>query len=179
MSDEIGIAPADGTAELMVVESAESISAERLELGRQCFELKLAGKTNDEIAAEVGVSRSTVVRRLKDYGEMFAQQLIGTPRKHLLAEEVARLNSLETEARSEARMASTPSAKNAFLKTALLAIGKRLSLLLESGVIPREPQMLLTAHVPQEDKRTKHPDDRTDEEIKQDIMVLLRQSRRL
>lgn len=180
MYDEISPDEGGGTEKLSaVVESSVSIRAERLEQGRKCFELKLAGMTHDEIAGSIGVSRSTVIRRLNDYRELYSQQLVETPRHHLLAEELGRIESLEMEARKSAETATTPSAKNAFLRTALSAVGKRNTLLLEAGIIPREPALLVTAHVPPEDISTKHPDDRTDDELRRDLWELLKQSRRM
>jgi hypothetical protein len=169
----------EGMEPVVVVDSSDSIPA-RLEQAREIFRLKLAGQTYDQIAGELSISRSSVIRRLEEYRADYAEQLIQTPRKHLLGEELARLDSIENEARKCAEKSSTDGAKNAFLKTALTAICKRQALLLDSGIIPREPAKLLTAHVlPEEEALTKHPDERSDEEVQRDIMELLKRGRRI
>lgn len=163
--------------ELLVPEKCETLSPDRLEQARSAFALKMRGQTQDQIATELGVSRSTVVRLLDDYRKLYSEQLSNEPRVHLLAVELAKLDDIESTARKEAETATSNRDKQAFLKIALQAIDSRQSLLLETGVIPREPSKLISVTCSVADDLKK--EERTMDELRADVEKLLRTGRRL
>ena len=159
----------------LVVESTDDISAERLERARRAFDLKMRGQRLEKIADDLGCSRSTVIRLLSDYRELYAKRLNESPAIHRISEHLAKLEGLENDARERAETAGSDRDRQGYLRLVLRAIKAQNDLMLATGLIPKEPEKIyaLTHSLDSE------PDDeeRTEDEIRQDVWRLLRQAR--
>jgi len=161
-----------------VAESVDEISPERLELARKVFSEKCRGTTQEGIAESLSISRSTVCRLLVEYRLIYAKSLAETPTLHLVSQELARLEENESHLREKAATTVSERLHLGYLRLAHDVTKTRLNLLLETGVIPKEPTKLLTltGHL---DSGRGEDDPRTDDEIMSDIMKLLAKGRRL
>lgn len=165
------------SGELEITESCETLSPDRLEQARSAFLLKMRGNTQEQIAVELGVSRSTIVRLLNDYKKLYAEQLSSEPRLHLLTEELAKLDDVVSTARTEAATTTNARDKQGFMKIALQAMKSHHELLLETGVLPREPSKLVAVSCSLRAEEEYKGEERTLDEIKADVKRLLRNGR--
>ena len=160
-----------------VYESCDSLSPERLELARRAFGFRANGKTQAEVAEEMGISRSTVVRLLIEYRASYAKSLSETPILHLIAAEVARIEEFEETCRRKADEAICPKIKTGYLRLALQAINTRHELLLATGVIPKEPEKVYS--IMHSTSRDLREEARTEDQIRTEILRLIKHGRRL
>ncbi len=168
------------TDELSVPESCEKISPERLEQARAAFSLKMRGNTQEQIASELGISRSTVIRLLSDYKLLYTDQLNREPRLHLLANELAKLDEIESTARKDGEQATSNRDKQSYLKIALAAMTAKHSLMIDTGILPKDPTRLVSVTCKVDGIAEPTTEDtRTLEEIRADVERLLRTGRRL
>jgi len=175
----IGSATDEGKESVAVVESADGLAPDRLEKCRRAFRLSLAGKTQDEIAATMGISRRTVCRLLDDYREIYRRQLERVPTLHLIADRLLQYEELAAEALADVAKATSDRARNAHRNTALKFLRAADSLALETGLIPREPEKIYSAieHIKPAEMADKELPERSKEEIAASIVELLRHRR--
>ncbi|MCE9546110.1 MAG: helix-turn-helix domain-containing protein [Planctomycetia bacterium] len=142
---------------------------------REAFRLKMAGEKPAEIAQRFGVDVSTVYRWFEKHREAYRLTLENSTSVNIIADEVARLDSLERDALKSAEQSISERAKQGHRRIALQAMKARQQLLLECGVIPKEPTKIysvVSQMKPSELQETAGRQ-RTDDEIRQDLVRLL------
>ena len=167
-----------------------------------CFDLKMRGIPVSAIAKSYGVDPSTVYRLLKEYTEEYRQRIEQEPAANLLADSLAFLDNIETTCLFEASQATdekemvvdpttglmTPKAgksktgkqnKLKFIQTAMKAREMRINLMLETGLVPKEPEKMYLKLKTDDKELEKTGLERSDEEIKNDILKLLTKGRKL
>ncbi|MCY2990716.1 MAG: helix-turn-helix domain-containing protein [Planctomycetota bacterium] len=172
--------PVDEPALTTPIETADGLTPERLEKCREAFRLHLAGRTQEQIAVRMGLSRRTVCRLLDDYREAYRKQLEQTPTLHIIAERLARYEALAAVALADAEKAYTDRARKGHRETALKFLRAFDSLAMETGVIPKEPTKIYSAveHLKPASVADAETAERPREEIIASIVELIGQSRR-
>lgn len=162
-----------------VIEDCDSLSPEKLEQARECFRLKLAGHTREQIGDKLGVSRSTVYRLLLDYSEAYRKKLETEPTINLIAERLAKYEQTAIDSLADCERATTDRARTQHRTTALKAMRAYDALALDVGIFPREPQRLyqVTQQMkPVSMERDERPR-KTKEAIAAEIMALVERGR--
>jgi len=158
-------------------ENPNGISPARFEKCREAFRLQMSGLRQTEIAERLNTSRSTVCRLLRDYNAAYVQSLEETPKINLIAAELEKLNQYEEAANRDAEAATTDRDKQAFKRLAMSAAKERQSLMIQTGILPKEPDKLyhVTQQLRTDDEKKRRP--RTDDEIKESLINLLEHRR--
>lgn len=148
---------------------------------REAYRLRRRGVKVSDIASKFGVDVRTVHRWVRSYYEAYRQCLEETPVVNLIAEEVADLKDLEHTAMQAANDAVDDCNRRGYFNLVLKTMRARHQLLLEVGVLPKEPTKIYNAV--QEFKphdvlsSSEDEDGRTEEEMRSEIMNLLRHAR--
>lgn len=127
----------------------------------QCYRLKLAGVPVTEIASRFGIDRTTVWRHCRAVEQEFADQLEKSPQFNILALEIKRLTDLEEQLRDKATHCKSERAAVMALAAAAKTAEMRQKLLLDTGILDREPSKMYQAIL-----NIKQPDKRSDDESK-------------
>jgi len=163
-----------------VVESADDVSPERLELMRQAFALHLAGETYEQIAERLDVSRASVGRLLAEYRSAYRKRLETEPTLHLIAERLSRYEAIAATALRDAESATSDRGRHSHRQTALRAMRQFDELALSVGVLPKEPEKIYSATInmkPSDLRSDGETDPRSAEDIAADIQRLLKHTR--
>lgn len=195
---------ADLVAELPI--ASERVSEKDVEEGHvaseiedrrvKIWEFKIKGISTDAIAKVFKISRDTVYRDLKILATRYRESLTKDAPLDIVADTMMFLDKLEEIALFEfnqagggaveldgvkvKRGASNSKDKHNFLKAVLTARQMKIDMLMQIGVIPREPKRLFEAlEGSTSDKEERVGSDRTEEEIKDSIKDLLSLGRRL
>ena len=147
---------------------------------KEAYGLKLAGKKPKQIALMFRVDERTVYRWLNAYRESYCKSMAATPAVNLIADQAVEYAYIADEARKAADATKSETQKRGFWMVAIKAAKARQELLLETGIMPKEPERLYTltqAMKPKEPER--ETEARTNEEIKQDIIEMLKYGRRM
>jgi hypothetical protein len=168
---------------------------------QKVLNLKMAGIPVTAIAKSLGVSVGTVYSDLKHHYNEYRQRLDQEPAVNIISESLAFLDSVEETCLFEANQSDSLGEKKEFdpktgevkpvkrvtntkgklawMQCAMKVRDMKLNLMLETGIIPREPDKIYHALkddlVVEEDKSL----DRTEDEIKKQIVELIKKSRRL
>jgi predicted DNA-binding protein (UPF0251 family) len=113
----------------------------------EAYKLRLSGMPVHEIAKKLGVDRTTIWRRCREVEREFASQLEKTPQFNILAVEIKRLIDLEELSRQFADNSKSERAKALHIGNAIKACQARQKLLLDAGVLEREPTKIFSAIV--------------------------------
>ena len=118
-------------------------------------------------------------RWIKQYEQEAQERLESKPAVNWLVEEIERLTTLEQRARTAAGETTNDRHQQSWLGLALRCARQRQSLLVETGVIPRDATRIhqVIGHVPDSTSRAR--DERTNDEVREDIEKLLRHARKL
>lgn len=161
----------------------------------QVWEMRTRGVPVTAIAGALGVSESTVYADLTALADQYREQVIERSGIDLVSETLQWYEELERIALFELQSAEkistvdertgqvvkvTDPMRAKFLQLALKARDSKTKLLMDTGIIPREPHKLMH-HIRQEvaiDHRVTH-DVRSDEEVRDSIEKLLRRTRRI
>lgn len=148
---------------------------------RQAYAMRKSGRKANQIAKQFGVDKSTIYRWIEAHRDDFRQMLENTPPLNIIAQELADLETIEQEARDSAGNTKSERQKNSFLTTALKAKKVRHHLLLETGVIPKEPTKIYNVvnEMKPFDKREEKREERTKEELVEDVLKAIKYCRRL
>jgi len=146
---------------------------------REAYRLHRAGQTMSQIAHAFGVSERTIYRWIESYEDQYRGSIEGKPVLNLIAEELAKLDDLEREGMREAAATKFPTQRRGYLLIALKAMTARHALLLEVGILPREPTKIYGALQELKPLVAESGADhtRTEEQIRDDILALLQSSR--
>lgn len=141
---------------------AEDRSESKREKLEKVFELKIRGIPVSTIAKAVGVDVNTVYRYLKQYAEEYRQRIEQEPAANLISESLAWLDKIEGVCLFEAHQTSSEVSeidprtgevtkkpingktkeKISWIQAAMKAREQKLKLMLDTGVLPREPDRL-------------------------------------
>ena len=189
MSDEI----AKRTPEITGLTYEETLREERRST---VWSLKVRGLSTTAIAKHLGVSVATVHKDLNEIAAAFKDELVKIDPVTLVAEHVNWLKAIERMALFEVAASqkqektikdasggeitvkvSDPN-KPKFLAIAVEARRSQIKLLIDAGIIPKEPDKLFNALQEYEAKPEKETEDSVSEDqVKQSIFKLLRQGR--
>ena len=147
------------------------------------FKMKLAGVPVSEIAAKLGIDRTTVWRHCREVEREFAAALESSPQFNMLALEVKRLCDLEEINRTEAAKAKSERSRAMLLNNALKCCQVRQQLLLDTGIFDRVASKMFQAIVnlkPVDPKELESKQsNRTREEIVAELITRLGNSSQL
>lgn len=148
---------------------------------REAYLMKRSGEQIKAIASKFGVDVRTIHRWLMTYEENYRKALEEKPMVNLIAEEVAKLDEMEHTARKLASASRSDAHCRGYLNLALKALIAKQQFLLNVGVLPTEPAKIYTTISSNQpgDSRTSSSDERSDEEIQQNIIELLKHARSL
>jgi hypothetical protein len=175
-------------------EPEKDLVAERME---KVIDLKMRGIGNTAIAKALGVDPSTVWRDLKRAREQYRETLEDEPAANLIADSLMFLDKIEEVCLFEAAQSTSGEAKVdpttgevtregtnnvrgkfQYIRAALTARDMKNKLMLDTGVMPREPDKLY--HSIKRDEETKEElDVRNAEEIRDQVLELLKRGRNL
>ena len=147
---------------------------------REAYRLKLAGQKIEQIARVMKVDERTVYRWLNAYRKAYCKSMAGTPAVNLIADQAVEYAYIADEARKAADATKSETQKRGFWMVAIKAAKARQELLLETGIMPKEPERLYTltqAMKPKEPERREEA--RSREEIEQEIIEMLKYGRRM
>ena len=161
-------------------------------------DLKMRGISNTAIAKALGVDPSTVWRDLKRARESYREELETEPAANLISDSLMFLDKIEELCLFEASQASSAatsvdpttgevtresSSNNRgrfqFIRAALTAREMKMKLMLDTGVIPREADKLYHTIKKDDEAEEKGLDDRNAEEIRDQVMELLKRGRNI
>ena len=210
MAEDIkGIADILGDlAETPESKSPEEIERDKLtalsldEKAAKAFDNQMRGVPVSAIAAAFGVDQSTVYRWLNHYAQTYRQRIEQQPAANLIAESLLFLTRIEELCLYEANQSevdggtydsktgevSRPKTfqasgnKAKFIQSAMKARQMKNDLMLQTGILPKEPEKLY--HAFDVEKREKEEEigtaiTRTPDEIRKDIEALLSKGRTL
>jgi DNA-binding CsgD family transcriptional regulator len=195
MSD--GLIKALSDLEDVRAEAPEPKTDSVIERMEKVVDLKMRGIGNTAIAKALGVDPSTVWRDLKRAREQYRETLEQEPAANLIADSLMFLDKIEEVCLFEASQASSGEAKvdpttgevtrdagsNAkgkfqYIRAALTARDMKNKLMLDTGVMPREPDKLYHS-IKKEEESKEEMDVRNAEEIRDQVLELLKRGRNL
>ena len=208
MAEEIkGIAELLGDlAESPVERTPEEIERDKLaalsldDKAAKAFDNQMRGVPVSAIAAAFGVDQSTVYRWLNQYSQTYRQRIEQQPAANLIAESLLFLTRIEELCLYEANQSeadggtydsktgevSRPKSfqaggnKAKFIQSAMKARQMKNDLMLQTGILPKEPEKLYHAFTDEKlksDEETSTDVSRTSDEIRKDIEKLLSKGR--
>jgi len=162
------------------------------------LDLKMRGISNTAIARALGVDPSTIWRDLKKAREEYREGLENEPAANLIAESLMFLDRVEEVCLFEANQTAASSVKVdpdsgevirdgaasktrdkiQFIRAALTARDMKTKLMLDTGVIPKEPEKLYHSIKPEQEVE-EVTDFREEAEIRQQVIELLKRGRNL
>jgi len=164
------------------------------------FMLKMRGVPISAIATYIGCDTSTVYRYLQQYNQEYRERLEQEPAANLIAEALTFLADMERSCLQEAHRAdfgetkvdsatgevtrsggAGENSKNRlqFFRAAMTARGMQLKLLMETGVIPKEPEKIYHTLRGDTDEPIDTRPERTDDEVRNTVMQLIARGRQL
>lgn len=165
------------------------------------WELKLRGVSVNGTAEALRVTAKTVYADLKEIGARYREEVLQQDPIGLIASNMHWLEELERVALYESQSSkrkqkmkvmvdgeerevevtvSDPQAKSRFFMAALKARELKLRLLVDTGIIPKEPEQMFRAlQTFAMDEEALEQEERTEEEILESVEKLLKYSRRM
>ena len=195
---DLAESPVDKTPEEVERDKLTSLSLD--EKAAKAFDNQMRGVPVSAIAAAFSVDQSTVYRWLNHYAETYRQRIEQQPAANLIAESLLFLTRIEELCLYEANQSesdggtydsatgevSRPKSfqasgnKAKFVQSAMKARQMKNDLMLQTGILPKEPSKLYHAFT--DEKRTEEDEistaiSRSSDEIRQDIEALLSKGR--
>ena len=182
-----------------VRESAEESHKDKIrERVDKVVDLKMRGISNSAIAKALGVDPSTVWRDLRRARESYRETLENEPAANLISESLMFLDKIEEVCLFEASQSGMADAKVdpvtgevtresssngrgkfQFIRAALTAREMKTKLMLDTGIIPREPDKLYHTMKKDDEEDKKTLDVRDATEIRDQVLELLKRGRNL
>jgi len=167
-----------------LIDSSPEMLAEIKPLDRRhhsAFLMKMKGMKVSRIAEVFGVSERTVFRWFTAYEQEFREGFEAVPAANLIAKQLAVLEEIERLNLAEANECESNRDRIGFYRVALIARGKIIDLMTQTGVIPKEPEKVYSVMVEKKPKSldTKPEAEVSREELERRIMQLLRFGREL
>ena len=182
-----------------VRESAEESHKDKIrERVDKVVDLKMRGISNSAIAKALGVDPSTVWRDLRRARESYRETLENEPAANLISESLMFLDKIEEVCLFEASQSGMAEAKVdpvtgevtresssngrgkfQFIRAALTAREMKTKLMLDTGIIPREPDKLYHTMKKDDEEDKKTLDVRDATEIRDQVLELLKRGRNL
>lgn len=162
------------------------------------LDLKMRGISNSAIAKALGVDPTTIWRDLKRARDSYRETLEQEPAANIIADTLMFLDKVEEVCLFEASQASavetrvdpktgeviregSPNAKNKFqfIRAALTAREMKVKLMLDTGVLQREPDKLYHTIKREDEETGGHIDVRDENEIKAQVIELLKRGKNI
>lgn len=168
------------------------------QIAEHCYELKMMGMPYTAIASSMDLSEKEVRKAVNRLRKAYASKLEKTPGKNLVADACMFLERMEQMFLYDANLCDSDNEyidgttgqvkthknnsgkdKLKYLQAAVDVRQKRLSLLMDTGIIAKEPQKLQHTLMGGEEKKDDTEINKSEAEIKADMLKLLERGRML
>ena len=167
---------------------------------QRILRMKLSGVPAQVIASAEGINVSNVYKHLRRAAEEYREQIENVPAANLVAESLQFLDHIEAMCMQEANSADAEKkivdpktgdvtvlpktnvhrSKLAYLRAALAARDAKMKLMLDTGVMPREPDKIYhTLKGETGEDGEDYSVDRTKEQVRESVLELLRRARQI
>lgn len=106
---------------------------------KQAYAFYKSGKHPEDIATQFGVSVRTIFRWLDAYREATREALEQSDPLNLITEQIQKYENIEREALLSARITTSERSRGRYLKLALDSAKAKTHLLLDVGLVPKDP----------------------------------------